>query len=107
MRACNEPAPTSMCSIARNVARPPAAAATTASARARDDDRASGPGELDRLRERFGRLGRDVDHDVGETAGLIPQGAYRIDHVDIDCEIRTELGRDGEPRRVARAAARD
>src|SRR5207247_11418412 len=83
------------------------AAATTASARTRDDDRASGPGELDRLRERFRRLGRDVDHDVGETTGLIPQGAYRIDHVDIDREIRTELGRDGKPRRLARAAARD
>ena len=73
-----------------------------ASARSRDDDRPAGPGELDGLPERGGCLRGDVDHDIGETARGVPQGADRIDRVDIDGEIGTELGRDGQPGGVTR-----
>ncbi len=66
-------------------------------ARPGHDDGATGAGERDGLRERFGRLGRDVDDDVGQASRRIPQRAYRIGVRDVDGKVGAEVGGDGEP----------
>ena len=47
-------------------------------------DRATGPGELDRVHERVGRLRGDVDHDIGERARGVDEdrGALVLGEID-------------------------
>src|SRR5262245_32878050 len=79
-----------------------ARAVTTCS---RDDDRPAATRERDRLREGGGCLGRDVDDDVGETAGRVPQRADGVGRADVDREVGAELWRDLEPGKIALAAS--
>ena len=65
-----------------------------------DDDGAAGAGEFDRLRERGGRLGGDVDDDIGQPAGGV---AKRRDGI-VDGNVDGQVG--AEPRRQRQAGRR-
>ena len=59
-----------------------------------DHDGAAPFRELHGLRERGGRLGGDVDHDVGQPAGGVAQCRNGIGRLDVDREVGAELACD-------------
>ena len=70
----------------------------------RDDDRAAGAREPDRLHERGRGFGSDVDDHVREAAHGFAQRADGIDALDVDDEISTEVACRSQARRVPLAA---
>ena len=71
-----------------------------------DHDGAAGAGERDGLGERERRLGRDVDDDVGQTAGGGWQRGDRVVDRHVDRQVGAEGGGEGEAFGIALARVR-